>query len=63
MTPSLELPAAFIAVEGSKPVFIGLVVVEPAGPNDRVRQTARAHEPLGSPLPIVQSVTYRVSDR
>jgi hypothetical protein len=61
MTPSLKLPAA-IAVEENKPVFIGLVVVEPARPNDRVRQTARAHEPLGSPLPIVRSVTYRVFD-
>ena len=34
-------------------MLVGTVVVEPAGPHDRVGQPAGAHQPLGAPLPVV----------
>lgn len=70
MTPSLELPAPFIAVEGSEPGLIGLVAVEPAGPNDRVRQNSRARASrIGASnreerhVPFFRSISWNVNLR
>ena len=43
-----------IALEEHESMLVRLVVVEPAGSHDRVRQAARAHEPLAAPLPVVR---------
>ena len=43
-----------IALEEHKPMLVWLVVVEPAGSHDRVRQSAGAHQPLAASLPVVR---------
>jgi hypothetical protein len=44
-------------------LLVGIVVVEPAGTHDRVRQAAGAHEPLAAPLPVVSGGVLGNADR
>src|SRR5271165_1430641 len=44
---------ACIALQEDRSVLVWLVVVEPAGSHNRVRQSAGAHQSLGTPLPVV----------
>ena len=44
---------ALVALQQDEAVLGRGVVVEPAGPHDRVGPPARPHEPFGAPLPVV----------
>eukprot|EP00981_Chlorochromonas_danica_P005378 scaffold1091_cov164-Ochromonas_danica.AAC.1 len=43
-----------VALQQRQPVLVGFVVVEPAGPHDRIGSSAGAHEPLAASFPVMR---------